>query len=181
MTGRPRPFHGGDEGVHDGVEALMAEDEILGEGLEPQDRMDAAGQPRPQLLERRHLADLVAEVDQQDRDVRVPQHPAGQAAAGGGARLQHGVHARRAAEESGQLPERPAEEDGRRHVPRPHGRVEAFREELLERGGGERARTEQRVTVVVQDRHRGEVERHRAGALRTSRSDAALRSPRTPY
>ena len=36
----PRSLHRGDEAVHDGVEALVAEDELLGEGLEPQDRVD---------------------------------------------------------------------------------------------------------------------------------------------
>ena len=77
-----------------GVEALVAEDELLGERLEPQDRVDPAGQARPQLLERRHLADLVAEVDQEDWNVRIAQHPAGQAVAGGGARRQDGVHRR---------------------------------------------------------------------------------------
>ena len=118
MAGCPRALHGADEGVHDGVEALVAEDELLGERLEPQDRVDPAGQARPQLLERRHLADLVAEVDQEDRNVRIAQHPAGQAVAGGGARRQDGVHRRRAAKVPGQFPERPAEKDGRRHVPR---------------------------------------------------------------
>ena len=33
MAGCPRALHGADEGVHDGVEALVAEDELLGERL----------------------------------------------------------------------------------------------------------------------------------------------------
>src|SRR5262249_10472987 len=106
-------------------------------------RVDAAGHARAELTERPHLADPVAEIDQQDRDVRGPEHPASQGVAGGGARLQHRVHTGRAAKVARELPDRPAEEHGGRYVPRPHRRVQALREELLELGGPERAWSEQ--------------------------------------
>ena len=176
----PGALDRGDE-VADGlVERVVAHDQVLGEGLQPQDRGERARQACPQLGVAQALSSLIAVVNEQHAAVRVAEHPVGErVGADRGARRQHGLDGRRAVEESRDLLEGPPKEDRGRRVPAVHLALAALAEEALVADCRERAAgTHKGVAVLVQDRDAGEIEVH--PALRTSRSDASARRPRLP-
>ena len=179
MACRPRALDGGHEAVDDLGEGIVADDQILSEGLQPEDARERAGKLRGELGVTQAVARLVAVVDEQHAEPGRAKHAMDEGlVADGGPRGEHGVHGGRAAEEGRELLEGPAEEDGGRSMTLVHLGFAALAEEaLVIRHAESDSVAQERMAVLVEDGKAGEVEAH---PLRTSRSDASARRPRLP-
>ena len=145
--------------VEQGFEGLMEDDQLLGERLEAQYWQDTTRHTRRQLSRRPRLFGLVAVIDQEHGDVRLPEQTLRQR---GGrhapARGDHGLGRRRAGQDPRELSDGPSVKDGFGDVVRVHRRIAALgKESCVDDGVGDRPVTQQRVAVLIQYRDGVEV------------------------
>ena len=148
-----RRLHRGHVGLHHPVERGVLQDQILGQHLQPQHRLDAHADLVAHLLPGEILRALKSVVEQQKRNVRICQHAPGQRfGLDRRARRQDSLNGGLAAMKSGEFLDAPAVKDRVRHMFVAHGFVAALGEEALELQRVERPpRTEERVTMVIDD------------------------------
>ena len=159
---------GGAIGVDEGVEAVRLEDQPLDHRLEAKDLFDPNGRERSELVERIRRVAAVARVDEPRLEVRpgrdLTRKPLDAALA---ARGVNGVGCRLAVEQERELAHRPLIEDRRRDMVPGDLREVRLGQMDPESVVVRRLRPEQRVAMVVDDRDRVEIERHRAMRIST--------------
>src|SRR5262249_50944378 len=140
----------------------MAEDQLLGERLQPEDHGQAAREPRRHLRMAQALPRLIPVIEHQRGQPRVAGHPRCEGLVNPGrAGGDHIGHGKGRAEEGRQLLESPAEEDGGGRVALVHHGLIALAEEALVLNGAELASlAQERVAVLVEDGEGGEIESH---------------------